>query len=123
MHRGLVHAIDEALKFYRPGEKTITAHQRALEVLDSHGYADSKFRHSLGHGIGLAVHEDPAVGPKPPDNPDIFEVGNVATVEPGIYSKELGFGMRIELDVEITSYGHKILDELEWRKLFATDKL
>lgn len=124
MHKALVSAIDNALKLYRPGVKTLTAHERALELLDFHGYADSKFGHPLGHGIGLEAHEWPYIGPRPPpDNPDIFEVGNVATVEPGIYSKELGFGMRIELDVEIKPDGPHILDKLPWRRIVETDKL
>ena len=122
MYGALVDAIDEALKFYRPGLEVGTAYQCALEVLDARGYAENKFGHLLGHGMGLAAHEDPRIGPpSPPDNPDIFEVGNVVTIEPGVYSKELGFGMRIELDIEITPYGHEILDTLPWRQLFETE--
>ncbi|MBI1888409.1 MAG: aminopeptidase P family protein, partial [Candidatus Spechtbacteria bacterium] len=124
MHLALVRAIDGGLGFYLPGCKTDAAYKRALEILDSQGYGDDKFGHGLGHGIGLAVHEYPAVGTRPRGTPqDIFEVGHVATIEPGVYSKKLGFGMRIELDVEITLGGHKILDKLPWRKLVETDKL
>ncbi|MBI1888781.1 MAG: aminopeptidase P family protein [Candidatus Spechtbacteria bacterium] len=124
MHLALVKAIDGGLEFYRPGCETTEAYKCALGVLDSQGYGDEKFGHALGNGIGLAVHEDPAFGPRPPGTPqDILEVGHVATIEPGIYSKKLGFGMRIELDVGITPNGHKILDRLPWRQLVETDKL
>lgn len=124
MHSALVQAIDEALQFYGPGIKAVHSHKRALEVLELCGYADSKFGHALGHGIGLEEHEDPHVTEKPAGVPDdVFEVGHVATIEPGIYSAGLGFGMRIELDVEIIPDGHKILDRLPWRKIVETDKI
>lgn len=126
MHSALVRAIEEALKFYKPGVKVTESHTRALEVLESCGYVNSKFGHGLGHGIGLEVHEYPRVTNKPQADGvpgDVFEVGHVATIEPGIYSAATCFGMRIELDVLITPDGHEILDKLSWQKLVETDKL
>lgn len=63
----------------------------ARTVIAEAGYGDN-FGHSLGHGVGLAVHENPRVSPKSPDllNPD-----TVFTVEPGIYLTGWG-GVRIE---------------------------
>ena len=63
----------------------------AREALDNAGYGD-KFGHSLGHGIGLAVHEHPHVGPK---SPHTLEEGMIFSVEPGIYLSGWG-GVRIE---------------------------
>ncbi len=60
-------------------------------VIDEAGYGDN-FGHSLGHGIGLAVHEYPRLGPK---SADILQDGMTFTVEPGIYIQGWG-GVRIE---------------------------
>ncbi len=60
-------------------------------VIDKAGYGD-KFGHSLGHGIGLAVHESPIVGPR---GSTTLEQDMVFTIEPGIYLPGWG-GVRIE---------------------------
>ena len=63
----------------------------ARSVIAEAGYGD-QFGHGLGHGVGLAVHEDPRVGPK---SSDPLEPNSVFTVEPGIYITGWG-GIRIE---------------------------
>ena len=50
------------------------------------------FRHSLGHGVGLDIHEGYNASPK---SNDTFEVGNITSIEPGIYIPDK-FGIRIE---------------------------
>jgi Xaa-Pro aminopeptidase len=51
--------------------------------------------HSLGHGLGLHVHERPSFGANsPPD--DVLAAGVVITVEPGLYYPERGMGVRLE---------------------------
>ncbi|MBM3940858.1 MAG: aminopeptidase P family protein [SAR202 cluster bacterium] len=64
----------------------------ARDVIAKAGYGDT-FGHSLGHGIGLAVHEYPRVGPGATQQ--IIEDGMVYSVEPGIYLTGWG-GVRIE---------------------------
>ena len=61
------------------------------EVIAQAGYRDN-FGHSLGHGVGLEIHENPRVGPR---SPDVLELNTVFTVEPGIYLSGWG-GIRIE---------------------------
>jgi Xaa-Pro aminopeptidase len=51
--------------------------------------------HSLGHGVGLAVHEPPRLG-GPPSNTTLLEPRMVVSVEPGLYYPSRGLGVRIE---------------------------
>ena len=63
----------------------------ARTVIEEAGYAGA-FGHSLGHGIGLAEHEQPRLGP---NSADTLLPGMVFSVEPGIYLPGWG-GVRIE---------------------------
>lgn len=63
------------------------------------------FPHGTGHGVGLAIHEWPRIGPK---SRDILRKGMVATVEPGIYLRGWG-GIRIEDMVLVRKNGCEIL--------------
>ena len=63
------------------------------------------FRHSLGHGIGLQVHELPTISFKSDEK---LKVGNVFTIEPGIYLPNIG-GVRIEDDVLMKENGIEVL--------------
>jgi Xaa-Pro aminopeptidase len=67
------------------------ADQLARSVIEEAGYADA-FGHSLGHGVGLAVHELPTLGPSSSNS---LADGMVFTIEPGIYLVGQG-GVRIE---------------------------
>ena len=68
------------------------------------------FTHSLGHGIGLEVHEYPRLHSKGPDCAVILKENMVITIEPGLYRAGLG-GIRLENTVLITSKGPEALNK------------
>jgi len=65
------------------------------------------FTHSLGHGVGLDIHEEPRLSPVG----GRLDAGNVVTVEPGLYYQKIG-GVRIEDTVVVTKKGHRNLTRL-----------
>jgi Xaa-Pro aminopeptidase len=81
----------EAEERVRPGMTGAETDAISREIISDAGYGDN-FGHSLGHGVGLAVHESPGVGPR---SEDPLENGMVFTLEPGIYLSGWG-GVRIE---------------------------
>ena len=70
-----------------------------------------RFRHGLGHGLGLLVHEAPRLAVK---SQTILKPGMVVTVEPGIYLPGWG-GIRIEDDVLVTRTGREVLTHVPKR--------
>jgi len=63
----------------------------ARDIIAQHGYKEA-FGHSLGHGVGIQIHEEPRLSEK---SVDVLKDGMVFSVEPGIYIEGLG-GVRIE---------------------------
>ena len=90
----------EALSKIECGLECNLADKIARDIIDGFGYGKN-FGHSLGHSLGLEVHEGPNLSPK---SGDILEIGNVFSVEPGIYIEGFG-GVRIEDICAITPEG------------------
>lgn len=85
-----VNKISTVLKKSETGIPAKDIDQISREFLISHGYPEMP--HSLGHGIGLEVHEAPRLTPL---SRELLENGNVFSIEPGIYIPD-AFGIRIE---------------------------
>lgn len=95
------------IKALKSGEKCADVYQAAYDVLDEKDMANY-FRHSLGHGVGLDIHEGYNVSPR---SKDTFEVGNVTSIEPGIYLPDK-FGIRIEDLLYISPRGRENLSKV-----------
>ena len=91
-----------ALDFIHGGVLCRDADEAARCIIREAGYG-ANFGHSLGHGVGLYIHEAPNLSPKADINSSL-QAGNVVTVEPGIYL-EGKFGCRIEDMIAINPDG------------------
>jgi Xaa-Pro aminopeptidase len=88
---------------YKVGIETRHIMQLACEFFESRGHptidsnanTESGFVHGLGHGVGLAVHEEPFFS-LAPSNASLLQPGHIFTCEPGLYYPDQGFGVRLE---------------------------
>lgn len=102
----------QATSRIKPRMRACDLDRVARGVIKRAGY-DKYFGHGLGHGIGMVIHDNPAINPR---NQQLLEPGMVITIEPGIYIPNWG-GIRIEDDVLVTKKGCEILTKAE-KKLF-----
>jgi Xaa-Pro aminopeptidase len=84
-------AQDSAYRAVKPNVKGKDVDAAARKVIEKAGLGEY-FVHGLGHGVGLEVHEPPALSP---ESKDRLVVGNVVTIEPGVYLVDYG-GFRVE---------------------------
>jgi len=107
------------LEAFEVGAEARRYQQMTCQFFESRGHptiaTDSKtevgYVHSLGHGLGLAIHEEPRFSDVP-NNTDVLQPGHVFTCEPGLYYPDRGFGIRIEDDLWIDPQGkvHNLTD-------------
>ena len=102
----------ELIEAYEAGTEARRYQRMTCEFFEGRGHptvaSDSRteigYVHSVGHGLGLAIHEEPRFGDVP-SNTDVLQPGHVFTCEPGLYYPDRGFGIRIEDDLWVDSNG------------------
>lgn len=94
-------------KAFNAGVKCADVYKAAYDVLDKKDMA-KYFRHGLGHGVGLEIHEGFNASPR---SNDTYEVGNVSSIEPGIYIPDK-FGIRIEDVCYLSPRGRENISKL-----------
>jgi Xaa-Pro aminopeptidase len=104
-----------ALKKMKPGVDGLSLHNEVKQFFTDRGFPTEVrggrqvgFFHGTGHGLGLEIHEIPRF------QKTIFKVGQVITVEPGLYYPGLG-GVRIEDVAVVTKSGNRLLSRFEKR--------
>lgn len=108
IHDAVREANGSASALVRQGMRGRDADALARDYIDRLGFGEA-FGHSLGHGIGLEVHEAPRLA-KTSETP--LPPAAVVTIEPGIYLEGWG-GVRIEDDVLLTSEGPVVLSSFD----------
>ncbi|MGH9962092.1 MAG: M24 family metallopeptidase, partial [Pyrinomonadaceae bacterium] len=95
----------------RPGVAARDVYRQVKEFLDSQEFTEKSFWHHLGHGIGHRGHEAPRLIP---GSDDVFEEGDVFTLEPGVYTQALQGGIRLEDNYVLRASGPEDLFDFPW---------
>jgi Xaa-Pro aminopeptidase len=111
MYRAVQLAQSAALRAIRAGAPLSAPHRAAVRTFERLGFAapprarkPQGFIHGTGHGVGLEIHEAPALGAQR----GRLRAGMVVTVEPGLYYPRLG-GVRLEDTIVVTARGWRYL--------------
>jgi Xaa-Pro aminopeptidase len=102
-YRDVYDCIHLLIGAYKAGNESCSYMQMACNFLETRGHptlgsntkTETGFATGLGHGIGLAVHEQPFFSFSPAEN-TILQPGHIFTCEPGVYYPDRGFGVRLE---------------------------
>lgn len=104
VHAAVLEANEAGIAAIEPGAPAAEVDRVCRQVLTQHGLEEF-FVHSTGHGVGLEIHEAPSLRK---DSKEVLEVGNVVSVEPGVYLPGR-FGVRIEDVILVTAHGGEAL--------------
>jgi len=115
----VLNSYEVAIEMIDIGVSTWKVHDRIEQSLKKAGYS---MPYSLGHGLGLTVHDSPRIGRKPTDEyslkhwkEETFQEGMVFTIEPGIIKQGVG-GTRLENDVMIRNGKVEVITKSEYIK-------
>lgn len=98
----VIQALHMAEAMIKPGIRARDVYQVVKGFLDSHELTEKSFWHHAGHGIGHHGHEAPRIIP---GSGDVFESGDVITLEPGVYTAALQGGLRLEDNYVVRDHG------------------
>lgn len=104
VYEAVLEAQTASIAAIKPGAMARDVDALSREILQKQGL-DKFFGHGLGHGLGRVVHD---VGKMNATSTDVFEPGQIWTVEPGVYIEGFG-GVRIEDDILVTETGCDVL--------------
>ena len=98
----VMEAFDIAIEAFGLNKPTCLMQEAVLDHFEKAGHPTTRsdpstmagYVHSLGHGVGIDIHERPSLSHLRRD--DICQIGNILTIEPGLYYPERGFGVRVE---------------------------
>ena len=98
----VMEAFDISVEAFGLNKPTHLMQEAVLDYFESAGHPTTRsqpstmegYVHSLGHGVGIDIHERPSISHLRRD--DICQIGNILTIEPGLYYPERGFGVRVE---------------------------
>ncbi|HVU11090.1 MAG TPA: Xaa-Pro peptidase family protein [Phototrophicaceae bacterium] len=119
-YQQVMDAFDVAVDNFRVNAPAKIMQEAVQDYFESKGHPTTRsnpatqvgYVHSLGHGVGLNIHERPSIGHM---SKDVLQAGNVISIEPGLYYPERGFGVRIE-DLCYIDAGGNLVDLTTFHK-------
>jgi Xaa-Pro aminopeptidase len=122
IHADVLEAFTRARDTMRPGTAASSYQALVCDLFEARGYTTLRsnpatldgYAHSLGHGVGLEIHEKPSFA-LIPSNADLIETGDILTIEPGLYFPEREIGVRIEDTFVVNEDGPETLCRSSYR--------
>ncbi len=117
----VMEAFDISVEAFGLNKPTHLMQEAALDHFEGKGHATTRsdpatmdgYLHSLGHGVGIDIHEGPSISHL--RRADVFQIGNVLTIEPGLYYPERDYGARVE-DLFIVDENGELVSLTPFRK-------
>jgi len=111
LHADVLDAFERSRDAMRPRTRASAYQALVCDIFESKHYRTTRshpgtlegYVHSLGHGVGLEIHEKPSFALN--SNDDLIEEGDVVTIEPGLYFPDRELGVRIEDTFVVTKNG------------------